>query len=485
MNRLIDRKHNQGPSIANRIKITENLIKALSVKTIKIAKYDIKDALNFNVICRKGQELTDEIIEKNQIKNYERLVDIKNKRNILCDSEQIGLRIRKNVNGSLSWLYETKIKGKKARSVFGKYSKDGMNVKAARNYVKKILSKQINPFQLNSETTLLQLFQSWFDNRVAIGNKYKPKGVDTIKSASKVWVFLEPDQYQIKLRKFIANISNYRLLNIKDKKITEITKDVLIKYHACITQRSPSAADRILDILRTVFNYAVEKKLLNSNPVKFSKEEKNPKIRRIDSIEVYKKHEIDLLKNTCQNLSKTNPVGAMAILLLITTGLRKSNACSLRWNQVSDDFSEIKLLPTDTKNKKFYSISLFSEAVDVLKFMKGHAQPDNKYVFPSNAACGYFYNPKRLWKKITIEAGVPYKCLHLLRHSFASWLLVTTGNIKFVADYLGWSTTKVAEIYAMINKDEQLKIVRDLSAKFKQQDLYLVSTPKLQSRRHA
>ena len=59
----------------------------------------------------------------------------------------------------------------------------------------------------------------------------------------------------------------------------------------------------------------------------------------------------------------------------------------------------------------------------------------------------------KTWKTILTKAQLEYKCIHMLRHTFACLLMEKFKDIKLVARIMGWKSIKVAEIYSEYQDD--------------------------------
>jgi integrase len=58
---------------------------------------------------------------------------------------------------------------------------------------------------------------------------------------------------------------------------------------------------------------------------------------------------------------------------------------------------------------------------------------------------------------------IEYKCIHMLRHTFACLLLEATKDIKLVAQIMNWKSLKVAEVYAdYLDRDPQKQGIKKL-----------------------
>ena len=119
------------------------------------------------------------------------------------------------------------------------------------------------------------------------------------------------------------------------------------------------------------------------------------------------------------------------VRFLMLTGLRISEASSLKWSQVHLEDAYFHL--PNPKNSNPVSMPLSTQAVELLK-----ARPkgdDNPYVFPSWAAAGHIKDPRDLMKKLSVVAGM-HITPHALRRTYTNVALRQCRIEKFRTDLL-------------------------------------------------
>jgi len=413
-------------------------------------------------------KLTKEIID-----NYLIRKEIKDKngnllsfeRVIAYDSEVVGLRIVINKGGSKSWFFERNGK----RYQIGSY-KD-FTVKKARDIALLLKEKiaigedpKINKLKIQNAKTLNDVAQQWIENCLKQSNKFTKSSVEKTKQRLKVWLFLNPcrasnTQKSKACRQTIMD--NYKILNIKDKSITNITKDDLVLWHKTIGSQSEASANRVLDDVRSIFNYAEEIGEIKNNPCRFKNSERYTIEKRMKVIKPFNKTEWKRLIKSAIKVSKTHIsfLPAMAILLLATIGRRKNEVLKCRWNQLKNEDSEILFTAKDVKNKTAITVPLINLAQNIISRLKEYQNRDELFIFPSKSKKGEIQPLQyinKTWKTILTNAGLEYKCIHMLRHTFACLLMEKFKDIKLVARIMGWKSLKVAEIYSEY-KDETVK----------------------------
>jgi site-specific recombinase XerC len=130
-------------------------------------------------------------------------------------------------------------------------------------------------------------------------------------------------------------------------------------------------------------------------------------------------------------LRRTRPgQGALVgdyLLLLILTGLRRSEAAALTWDYVDLDARTFTLAGTETKNREQHTLPLSDFLFELLESRK-RTSGDGRFVFPGNPGMrrkgakpgpGHLVEPRPEMRRITEASGVQFT-LHDLRRTFAT-----------------------------------------------------------------
>ena len=93
------------------------------------------------------------------------------------------------------------------------------------------------------------------------------------------------------LEKFI--LFNRADLNIGNKQIHKILKTDVLKWHKIVSDRGKYQANRIIDDLKVVVNWAMQKETwkIKSNFAKLTKDERNTESTRLDNNDPYTREE--------------------------------------------------------------------------------------------------------------------------------------------------------------------------------------------------
>lgn len=210
--------------------------------------------------------------------------------------------------------------------------------------------------------------------------------------------------------------------------LVELSKDMVSRRHAELTQeRGPAYADGAMRFLRSLYNFAYAmfedqkgNPLLPINPVQRLSQARawNKPKRRTTWISP------DLMPAwfAAVQALRQEPVGSSAsevgdyLLVILLTGLRKSEASHLFWEDIN--LADRTLTVPDTKNGRDHTLPL-SDFLHELFAQRKRALLHTRYVFPNRARNGPLVEPRNPMRRVTEQSGVSFT-LHDLRRTFTT-----------------------------------------------------------------
>jgi len=213
---------------------------------------------------------------------------------------------------------------------------------------------------------------------------------------------------------------------------------------------------RWLSSLRTFFNYGMKNQWLDKNPANSLTAPKSPK-------KLPKTLDVDQV-NQLLSFTTTNWIDYRdhaIIELLYSSGLRLAELSGL--NLTDLDLKECSVRVTG-KGNKTRSLPVGRQAIDALKIWLQCRQ--NKIATESSAMFLNIYG-KRLssrsiqdrLKKISIRQGMQGRVHpHMLRHSFASHMLESSGDLRAVQELLGHQNISTTQIYTHLDFQHLAKV---------------------------
>lgn len=214
---------------------------------------------------------------------------------------------------------------------------------------------------------------------------------------------------------------------------TEMIDDYISVISATV---KPATVNRKLSNLHTLLKFARDRGWLETIPKFTWQPEDNERFRWLT-----KEEESQLLSI----MERFDPSYAAMCELLIHTGMRRGELLSMHPDQIDGDYLRL----WKTKTKKARSVPLTPRAKELVA----------QFV-PFNIDLNKF---RTAWLKAKKEMGLeddPNFVLHMLRHTTATRLLDSTGNIAIVQKMLGHKKITTTLRYAHISDDSLLDAIR-------------------------
>ncbi|HHI9467965.1 TPA: tyrosine-type recombinase/integrase [Legionella anisa] len=322
------------------------------------------------------------------------------------DDQLKGFALRVTAKGVKSFVVETRINGHVKRITLGKYG--NITTEEARKQAKSLLgsiAQGNNPIaekktQIIKAMTLQQVFNAYL-----IVRKDLKQG--TIKDYKHALHQVVPDWL--------------------DKPLISINREMIAKRHMEHgASNSKARANDAMRVLRAVFNFAVHEyqtddgqPIVSVNPVKYLSHTRG--WFRVDRKQTFiKPHQLAAWNTGLNKLVESGDYSQMIMwrdyfLLILFTGMRKTETASIRWNDV--DFESKTFTLQDTKNRDSHTLPMSDFIYDL--FARRNQFKSSDFVFPAKSKAGHIQEPKKVVLKVAELSGVPFT-LHDLRRTFAT-----------------------------------------------------------------
>ncbi|MGO1729818.1 MAG: tyrosine-type recombinase/integrase [Flavobacteriaceae bacterium] len=250
------------------------------------------------------------------------------------------------------------------------------------------------------------------------------------------------------LKSYSNSFINFlKYYNYKDP--DEITKKDVVKYLAYYTKKGFSSSSGHMLVNALKFYYKNVKEW--DEDLSFMKLPRPKKEKRLPTV---------LTENECQRIFEAvnQPKHKLLLLMSYGAGLRVSEVCELQWSHINEEKHQI--LVKSGKGKKDRIVMLPYSIVAYIKIYRS-LYDSKKYVFEgrikgepySTASAGAVM--RKAVKKSNIGKKVS---IHTLRHSFATHLLESGTDIRFIQKFLGHNSIKTTTIYTHVSKGSHSKI---------------------------
>ena len=391
-----------------------------------------------------------------------------------ADTETDGLRLRVTSSGVKTFSLLRRIRnGPMERVTLGRFPV-ALKTEAARTRAAKlngIIADGANPAEVKrahkGEPTFAGLFKEYLERHA------KPR--------KRTW--REDDQkYRDYLEKPLAR-----------KKVSRVSRADLAAIHSAITRAGhPTVANRVKDLVSSVFGRAIAWGYLDSNPAKGIEDNAEKSRERF-----LKPGELPRLFAALNG--EANTAFRDYFLLALLTGARRNNVVAMRWTDL--DLERGEWVIPRTKNGEPQRVPLVPEAVAILKSRQETAPEGARYVFPaarSDSKLGHMSGERKAWlrllerdeiaqlsQRIEAKGGKPDGAadehptqtlqrlrrvatrlkintdgarlddirIHDLRRTMGSWQARTGASLAIIGKSLGHKSQQATAVYARLDLD--------------------------------
>ena len=342
-------------------------------------------------------------------------------RRYLYDAEEAGLVLQITAAGRKTFQLYKKHQGRPVRVTFGTWPE--ITVEQARKKARKAktdLDAGTNPNddlrQKRQEMTFADLFGQYM--------------VRHAKVRKLTW---QEDQNQFD--RYLGAFAK--------KKLSAITRKDVAALHARIGKTAPTAANRVLSLLSSVFGRAIEFDLwAGANPCtgvrKFPEQSRD---RFLSG---------DELRRFFEALEQEpNDTARDFFSVALLTGARRSNVLEMMWADIDLDAATWRI--GRTKNGTPQAVALVEPVVELLR--ERRRQATSVFVFPGTGKTGHYMEPKRAWKTLLKRAGIEGARVHDLRRTLGSWQAMTGASLPVIGKSLNHKNQSTTAIYARLDLD--------------------------------
>lgn len=232
--------------------------------------------------------------------------------------------------------------------------------------------------------------------------------------------------------------------------------------------RASATVVRYLAALSHVFTVAMrEWGWLEDNPMRKVTKPKEPRgrVRFLSEDETNAKGEVidgekTRLLNACKQSS--SPYLHNIVVLALSTGMRQGEILNLRWPDV--DINSGRIILHETKNGERRVVPLLGHARELVKELSKIRRLDTDLLFPGR-------NPQKPvfirtpWLEAVKTAGIDDLKFHDLRHSAASYMLMSGASLGEIAELLGHKTLQMVKRYSHLSESHAANVVARMNAR--------------------
>ena len=231
--------------------------------------------------------------------------------------------------------------------------------------------------------------------------------------------------------------------SLANKKLSTITRKDVAALHGKIGKTAPTAANRLLALLSSVFGRAIEFGLWEGG---------NPciGIRRFPEQSRDRFLSADELRRFFEAMDQEpDSTTRDFFIVALLTGARRANVLEMKWADLDLDAATWRI--GRTKNGTPQTVALVEPVVELLRERK--RQATSVFVFPGKGATGHLVEPKRGWTRICKAAGIEGARIHDLRRTMGSWQAKTGASLPVIGKSLNHKSQTTTAIYARLDLD--------------------------------
>jgi integrase len=226
----------------------------------------------------------------------------------------------------------------------------------------------------------------------------------------------------------------------------------------------PATRNRYIGVLRHVLGTAVRWEWLEHNPAsRLSRpkidQEPPGRARYLDD------DERERLLVACE--AEDSLILAPLVKLALLTGCRRGELLGLRWGDVDWHRRQFSLIGDDgkrrTKNRQGRSVALSASALAVLRDLSQVRKIGCDLVFSNGD--GQVTVPRPAFNRALRRAEIQDFRFHDLRHTFASYLLMSGASLAELAEALGHKTLAMVKRYSHLSRAHAASVVDRMDAR--------------------
>jgi integrase len=276
------------------------------------------------------------------------------------------------------------------------------------------------------------------------------------------------------------------LPELGNRKAHDLRRADIEALHRKISKSTPGRANRMLALVSKMYSLAIRWEIADANPAQGI--DKNPEEKRERYL---KPDELGALLKALAGHPNTD--GANVIRLLLLTGARRGEVLNAEWSQfdLAAEPAIWRKPSSHTKQKKTHVVPLSAPARQLLVAMQAEAEAGeararaleaqaakekhpkrrqaklnaaararlrkaSPYLFPGHGSeDDPLLNLRRFWDSVVKAAKLSDFRLHDLRHSFASYVASSGGNLMLIGALLGHSQSQTTLRYSHLFQDVQ------------------------------
>lgn len=204
---------------------------------------------------------------------------------------------------------------------------------------------------------------------------------------------------------------------------------------------TPVRANRVGEILRKMFNLAIEWGMRTDNPANgFYRRIENPRERFLS------KDEIDRLAKALDAAEDQRAAGIIRLCML--TGARVGEVRQGRFEQFDLEYCLWSKPAATTKQRRIHRVPISEDVAAIVRQRRLLVPKGSPWLFPGDVPGEPVKEIRRFWRGIQRQVEIEDVRIHDLRHTFASLLVSGGASLEMIGKLLGHSQMQTTQRYA-------------------------------------
>jgi integrase len=204
---------------------------------------------------------------------------------------------------------------------------------------------------------------------------------------------------------------------------------------------TPVRANRVGEVLRKMFNLAVQWGWRSDNPASGFKKRIETARERFLSQE-----EIARLAEVLDKAEDQRAAGIIRICML--TGSRVGEVRQAQFDQFNLELGVWSKPAATTKQRKIHRVPISADVAAIVRQRQLVVPKGNPWLFPGDTPGQPVQEIRGFWRKVQKEANLPDVRIHDLRHTFASLLVSGGASLEMIGKLLGHTQMQTTLRYA-------------------------------------
>jgi integrase len=234
---------------------------------------------------------------------------------------------------------------------------------------------------------------------------------------------------------------------IGDKKLTEINRLMLSNLHMSLLndeKLAPATCDLHIRFVKHALQLAVDWSMLERN-VASRFPMFNPDNRSNDFLT-----DVQLQRFVQTVQASKNKVIANLILFMLASGMRMTEAMSIRWVDLNMDNRTISIPASNAKSRRLKSIPMSDMAAEAIQSQLA-TRGDSEFVWVNSRTGTRYMNINKPFDVLRKKAGVPTFKIHGLRRTFATTLANAGTSINVIQQLLTHASPVTTDRYIRVS----------------------------------